>query len=674
MILLAASVLLLGVIAWSIDRFGAVDGETRAAKATRMLLWAFATVVVVQAGLGALGLLAPRATFIVLVVVAPPVWILARRWPAAERPAPEPMSRLAISLLATVMAVLSFRLWAGLDKTSFLYDTLSYHLHVPATWMHDRRITIVPAVFGDPSPAYAPSNLELWFLFLMAPLRSDYLAGVGQLPFAALAVAAIATVVRDAGGLRVAALAAALLFVLIPEVWTQMPTAMTDLGFAACLAASLPFAIRLWTARDRRRRDLLAATTAIGLAIGTKYAAAALALPFIVLAAAGWLRRRPIDLRGGAVAFAVVLATGGFWYVRNAAVTGNPLYPVAVAATALRLPALYGRPEMQAWDYHVPVADVRELGSLLLGAGIGFCFAFAVAFARLWNRDLGRAIGYRHYDTARARLWRNIIVGLLIVLIVIFWCVIPYQESRFLFVIFAVAAALIGQVAQGSIHAAGAIAIAFVCAPIEWPAVDRLLLIPVPFLARFIIPPTFDLGTPPRRRAVAISAATLVAALAVALLVGGGDYARRDPGYSVGDARAADWAWVRANVRDARVAYTGTNLAFPLAGDRLSNDVRYVNVAGAPGDRLHDFGPPGDGTAEPAPYRRGASADIWIANLRAARMQVLFVAALDPGVRRNIAADGDGFPAERAWADARPDVFHVLRASSTARVYSVTLQ
>jgi 4-amino-4-deoxy-L-arabinose transferase-like glycosyltransferase len=674
MILLAASVLLLGVIAWSLDRFAAVDGETRAARATRMLLWAFATVVVVEAGLGALRLLAPLATFVVLMVLAPAAWMLARPRPVAEPPTPEPISRLAISLLATVIAVFLFRLWPGLGKTSFLYDTLSYHLHVPATWMHDRRITVVPAVFGDPSPAYAPSNVELWFLFLMAPLRSDYLASVGQLPFAALAVAAIATVVRDAGGFRVAALAAALLFVLIPEVWGQMPTAMTDLAFAACLAASLPFAIRLWTARERRRGDLLAAATAIGLAIGTKYAAAALALPFIGLTAGGWLRRRPIDLPGSALAFAVALATGGFWYVRNAAVTGNPLYPVAVPGTGLRLPALYGRPEMWAWDYHVPIADVRELGSLLLGGGIGFCFAFAVAFARLWNRDLGRAIGYRHDDTARARSWRNVMVGLLIVLVVIFWCVIPYQESRFLFAIFAVAAALIGQVAQGSIHAAGAIAIALVCAPIEWPIVDRLLLIPVPFLPRILVPGTPDLSMPARRRTLAIGAATLVAALVTALFVGARDYARRDPGYSVDDARAADWAWFRANVRDARVAYTGTNLAFPLAGERLSNDVRYVNVAGAPGDRLHDFGAPGDGTAEPAPYRRGASADVWLANLRTARTEVLFVSSLYPGVRRNIAADGDGFPVERAWADARPDAFYLLHASPTARVYSVTLR
>ena len=59
MILLAMNLVLLGVIARSVDRFAEADHETRAAKATRMLLWAFATVVVVQGALGALGLLTP---------------------------------------------------------------------------------------------------------------------------------------------------------------------------------------------------------------------------------------------------------------------------------------------------------------------------------------------------------------------------------------------------------------------------------------------------------------------------------------------------------------------------------------------------------------------------------------------------------------------------------------
>ena len=140
-----------------------------------------------------------------------------------------------------------------------------------------------------------------------------------------------------------------------------------------------------------------------------------------------------------------------------------------------------------------------------------------------------------------------------------------------------------------------------------------------------------------------------------------------------GSGLKSDWSWFRANVRGKRVAYTGNNLPFPLAGADLANDVRYVNVAGAPGDRLHDLtrgAPPGD-APEPAPYRDGARPDVWLRNLRAARTEVLFVAALYPGVRRTIAADADGFPVERAWADASPRLFRLRHASATARVYDL---
>src|SRR6185369_14267547 len=143
-----------------------------------------------------------------------------------------------------------------------------------------------------------------------------------------------------------------------------------DLGIAAFLLSSLPFALRLWTAPARRRADLLAVAAALGLAIGTKYAAATLALPFLAVAAAAVVRRRPIDARGAALALLAVTATGGFWYARNAAITGNPFYPVALPGA--RLPALYGAAEMRAWEYHVPVSDLRALGILWLGAGIGF--------------------------------------------------------------------------------------------------------------------------------------------------------------------------------------------------------------------------------------------------------------------------------------------------------------
>jgi len=61
---------------------------------------------------------------------------------------------------------------------------------------------------------------------------------------------------------------------------------------------------------------------------------------------------------------------------------------------------------------------------------------------------------------------------------------------------------------------------------------------------------------------------------------------------------------------------------------------------------------------------------VWLANLDARRIDLLFVAALYPHVRASMVHDGDGFPIERAWADARPDRFTVLFANAGVRVYA----
>ena len=68
----------------------------------------------------------------------------------------------------------------------------------------------------------------------------------------------------------------------------------------------------------------------------------------------------------------------------------------------------------------------------------------------------------------------------------------------------------------------------------------------------------------------------------------------------------------------------------------------------------------------------GASFDTWLRNLRAQHADVLFVAALDPMAARSITIDDAGFPVERAWADAHPDLFRLRYASDAARVYRIT--
>jgi len=656
-IVLALSLGLLAVAGTVVARAAGAPEESRATQAVRAMIWAFAILIVVEATLGACGRLDARSTLGALAAVAVAAAVGARR---AVRRRPEggrtrePLTVLDVACLFALSAVVLLRAWAGVGKTTFLYDTLSYHLYVPATWLADRRLEIVPAVFGDPSSAYAPSNLELWFAFLMAPLRSDYLAGIGQIPFAALAALTIVAAVREAGGRRTAALAAALAFLLIPEIWQQARTAMTDLGLAALLLAVLPFSFR--ATRQAHRGDLLTAAAALGLAVGTKYVGLPLALPFAVAAFFSTRSRRPrarpLTLAAAAV---VAFATGGFWYLRNLLVAGNPFYPVAT----LGLPGLTDRAAMRAWIYHLPIGQLGALGGMLGAAGVGF--VIAAAGVVVWRRPRLEA-------------------GLLLALVAVFWLWIPYQESRFLFPAFGVAAVAIGR-APGPASTPLDWRLGLVLAALlEYSTPERWLIVPVGALGAAAALGWRGLAARvrrPSRSMLAVALGGLVVASGATLTLGLERYRARDPGYAVGTGLDDAWAWFRGDVYGARVAYTGTNLGFPLVGRDLANQVTYVNVAGAPGDRLADFGrrlPPGGRVATPeaAPYRDGASFDVWWRNLRAARAQVLFVAALDEIVTRNVTADDDGFPVERTWADAHPAQFHLRYASAEARVYGIS--
>ena len=654
--LLGLSLGLLAIAGVCLARATGSPLESRATRTVRVMLWAFAILVVVQTTLGTSGRLDARSTLAALAAVTLALAVGTRLQAprradrAGER---DPLTALDVAGVFALAAIVLMRAWTGISKTTFLYDTLSYHLHVPATWIADRRLEIVPAVFGDPSSAYAPSNLELWFAFLMAPLHSDYLAGTGQVAFAALAALAIVAAVREAGGRRTAALAAALAFLLVPEVWQQARTAMTDLGLAALLLASLPFSLR--AARRASPGDLVTAAAALGLAVGTKYVGLPLSLPFALAAGLSVKsgRLRPRHLVAAAV---VAFATGGFWYLRNALVTGNPFYPVAT----LGLPGLTDRGAMRAWIYHLPLGHLGALGEMIGAAGFGFVLVAAVVI--VWRRPRPEA-------------------GLLLALVAVFWLWIPYQESRFLFAAFGVAAVAIGR-ATGPFSAAAPLdwRLAVVLAGlVEYLTPERWLLVPVGALGAATAIGWRHLPDRARRSLRSrptVGLGALLVAAAVTLTLGLERYRARDPGYTVGTGLDEAWAWFRANVHGARVAYTGTNLCFPLAGRDLANRVTYVNVAGGPGDQLHDFGrrlpPPGRAAnPESAPYRDGASFDVWWRNLRAERADVLFVAALDEIVARNVAADGDGFPVERAWADARPAQFHLRYASPDARVYGI---
>jgi hypothetical protein len=152
----------------------------------RMAVLSFAIIVLAELALGAIGWLTPFACLMLLAILLLPYWFLHPQVEPQASSSLSPLARprgLALLLLSLLFAVSVFTLSFGMTHLPARYDSLTYHLFFPATWLQDGRIEIIPTPFGDQAPAYAPSNGELFFLWLMLPFHGDLLARVGQFPF-----------------------------------------------------------------------------------------------------------------------------------------------------------------------------------------------------------------------------------------------------------------------------------------------------------------------------------------------------------------------------------------------------------------------------------------------------------------------------------------------------------
>lgn len=260
----------------------------------------------------------------------------------------------AAALSALFAIVLASGLFAGSGHAARYtppgavhYDDVSYHLPAAATWLRHGDLRMLRFEFGDPSTAFYPPAGEALAWVLLAPLSSDFLARWAQLPAAIGALFLLWALTRRAGGTPWASALAVALALSVPAF---VPAA----AFAAgndLWAAYWLLAILLAATRFACRPGLVEALL-VGLAggafVGVKYFSllvlpAALALSAVVLGRPlETLRRAP---RAGAMLAAIAggaIFGGGFPYLRNLLLTGNPVFPQPVSIAGFRL--------FEGWD------------------------------------------------------------------------------------------------------------------------------------------------------------------------------------------------------------------------------------------------------------------------------------------------------------------------------------
>ena len=218
-------------------------------------------------------------------------------------------------------------------------------------------------------------------------LGHDALAELAQVPFAALAVLAIALAARREGVPTRRALALALCFVAVPAVMLELASCEVDVMFASLVLAAAVLATGPLDAPT-----IGVSALALGLALGTEPTSPLVILVgFVVLAVRGVREKRL-----GEVLFAggVVASVGGWTYLENLALHGNPLWPIAIELGPISLEGL------TTW-------------SELATRGTSEPFASAGFFERLIDAWLAPLEARPSYDMRRGGLGALFTLGLL---------------------------------------------------------------------------------------------------------------------------------------------------------------------------------------------------------------------------------------------------------------------
>jgi len=300
--------------------------------------------------------------------------------PPTTSPTGESVWALGLMVLVIAGTVFSYAVTTqhALDRGVFNFDSLWYHLPFAVDMVQTHSVVGMHHTDTVFTNWFYPQNSELLHAVGMLLTGRDTLSLFLNLGWLAVAFLAAYCVGRPYGRGAVTVIAAAILLECHTLVVRDPGAAKNDLAAAALLLASIVILVEAWSRvqrnpvvplsdhRGQRNHGmekwvLAAAGLAAGLAAGTRVTglamAGALTVAVIVLAgpgrrwaAAGWW-------------FVPAFLGGGFWYLRNLVVAGNPI-PEVHSLGPISLPhperLQEGRPDFNIAHYATDTGVWRE--------------------------------------------------------------------------------------------------------------------------------------------------------------------------------------------------------------------------------------------------------------------------------------------------------------------------
>jgi len=231
-------------------------------------------------------------------------------------------SKLSL-LLASFLCITSLFALVSTLTPPWEWDALVYHLTGPRIYVNEGRMVWVPDNFHLNFPAF----VEMLFTGAIL-LKGDILAHLIHLGYGLLTALAIYSFSRKHFTGHVPLLAT-VLFTSIPTAVVIATWAYVDLALAFYEFIAF-FALMNWFDAPGEKRWLLMAGVFSGMAMSVKYTGVTALIVLSALMLFRLLKKRTDyrrHLAGLAALVLIALVVASPWYCKNAAYTGNPIYP-----------------------------------------------------------------------------------------------------------------------------------------------------------------------------------------------------------------------------------------------------------------------------------------------------------------------------------------------------------
>jgi len=582
-------------------------------------------------------------------------------------------------ILLAACVILCFgavKIFINLTNPPFGWDSLNYHFTFAVEWLKHANLENPIIISDDPSPSYYPIGGSLFFLWLIFPFKSVFLADIGQIPFFVLTFLATYSISRKICLNKESSFYAAALFLVIPNFFKQLQIAYVDVMLGALFLTCLNSLFLL--SKDFSFKGMLLYSMSLGLFLSTK----TVALPYSVLLILPFLY---LSLKNSSRAYLsiasifAVIAIGGFSYIRNFVETGNPLYPLDFSLFGKYF--FKGVIDAGTYRAHFKIEDYR-ISKLLFHEGLGFqSLAFILPSTLL---ALPVAL-LKKRKTLTFNLAYFLVLPILMYLI--YRYIIPLANVRYLYSFLGLGI-ILGLYTAKNLNIPGRVINILVLLCIlssigELAKRQELVISIVSTLAVFPAA-AFLIKHKPKiliKKSLFIPVISIL--MVILLIVLQRDYGRNEyPRYikmvkysGFWPDAARGWDWLNKNTKGDNIAYAGRPVPFPLYGANFKNNVYYVSVNKTEPAKLHYF--PGShyhwdydflslhrNLESEGNYRGGADYSVWLNNLARRNTDYLFIYSLHQ--TKDLI-----FPLEDNWAKAHPAKFNLAFVNQTVHIYRI---